>query len=154
MSKAQNPNNNFYFNTQKCIGNTAHSIQDQNMKKNGSNLLLLYRKWRKGNIRLFKKIAVSAFFFTKSNIYCINWKMLEDLAFLWITELIFRTASHLCCMESTNFWHLWTGIPAQDDCTTYHISSAFLGFCLKNSIFYVTPQVFYWIKVRGLGWPL
>jgi len=34
MSKAQNPKNNFYFNTQKCIGNTAHSIQDQNIKKN------------------------------------------------------------------------------------------------------------------------
>jgi len=33
VSKAQNPNNNFYFNTQKCIGSTAHSIQDQNMKK-------------------------------------------------------------------------------------------------------------------------
>jgi len=27
-------------------------------------------------------------------------------------------------------------------------------FCLRNSIFDVTPQVFYWIKVRGLGWPL
>jgi len=33
VNKAQNPNNNFYFNTQKCIGSTAHSIQDQNMKK-------------------------------------------------------------------------------------------------------------------------
>jgi len=47
MSKAQNPKNNFYFNTQKCIGNTAHSIQDQNIKKNLWNLFLLYRKCRK-----------------------------------------------------------------------------------------------------------
>ncbi len=78
-----------------------------NMKKILANLLLLYRKWRKRNIRLSKKIAVSAFFFTKSNIYCLNWKMLEDLAFLWMTELTFsciamvsENASHLCCMES------------------------------------------------------
>ncbi len=27
-------------------------------------------------------------------------------------------------------------------------------FCIRNSIFDVTPQVFYWIKVRSLGWPL
>lgn len=27
-------------------------------------------------------------------------------------------------------------------------------FCLMNSIFYVSPQVFYGIKVRGLCWPL
>ncbi len=27
-------------------------------------------------------------------------------------------------------------------------------FCLRNSIFEVTPQVFYWIKVWRLGWPL
>ncbi len=70
-SKAQNPYNNFYFNTHKCIGNIAHSILDQNMKKDLVNLLLLYRKWRKMNIRqqkkIVKKIAVSAFFFTKSN---------------------------------------------------------------------------------------
>ncbi len=43
-SKAQNPYNNFYFNTHKCIGNIAHSILNQDMKKNFANLLLLYRK--------------------------------------------------------------------------------------------------------------
>ena len=38
------------------------------MKKNLSNVLLLYRKRRKRNIRLFKNIVVSAFYFTHSNI--------------------------------------------------------------------------------------
>ncbi len=105
-----------------------------------------------------KKIAVSAFVFTMSNIYCINRKMLEDLAFLWMTELTFSciaTVSENCFTSVLHgVWHLWTGIPAQDDCTTDHNSSAFLGFCLRNSIFDVTPQVFYWIKVWRLGWPL
>ncbi len=91
-----------------------------------------------------QKIAVSAFFFTKSNIYCINRKLLEDLAFLWMTELTFSciaTVSENCFTSVLHgVWHLWTDIPAQDD------SSAFLGFCLRNSIFDVTPQVFYWIK--------
>ncbi len=32
-SKAQNPFNNFYFNTHKCIGNIAYFILNQNMKK-------------------------------------------------------------------------------------------------------------------------
>ncbi len=43
-SKAQNPFNNFYFNTHKCIGNIAYFILNQNMKKHLSNVLLLYRK--------------------------------------------------------------------------------------------------------------
>ncbi len=43
-SKAQNPYNNFYFNTHKCIGNIPHSILNKNMNKNLANLLLLYRK--------------------------------------------------------------------------------------------------------------
>ncbi len=77
-SKAQDPY------THKCIGNIAHSILNQN---NLANVLLLYRKWWKKSIKLFKKIAVSALFFTKSNIYCISRKMLEDVAFLWMTEL-------------------------------------------------------------------
>ncbi len=125
------------------------------MKKNLANLLLLYRKWRKRNIRLFKKIAVSAFFFTKSNIYCINRKMLEDLAFLWMTELTFSCIAMVfeICFTSVlhGVWHLWTGIPAQDDCNTYQNSSAFLGFASEIA---VTLQVFYWIKVWRLGCPL
>ncbi len=32
-SKAQNPYNNFYCNKHKCIGNIAHYILNQNMKK-------------------------------------------------------------------------------------------------------------------------
>jgi len=36
VSKAQNPYNKFYFNIHKCIGNTVHSILNQNMKKNVS----------------------------------------------------------------------------------------------------------------------
>lgn len=94
VSKAQNPYNS-YRNTHKYIGNIARSTLNQSMKKNVSNLSLLYRNRRKRNIRLFKKIAVSACFFTKSNIYCINWKMLEDLDFLWITELIFRCVARV-----------------------------------------------------------
>ena len=31
-SKAQNPNSSFYFHTHKCMGNTAHSILNQNIK--------------------------------------------------------------------------------------------------------------------------
>ncbi len=80
-SKSQNPYNNFYFNTHKYI---AESILNQNMKNNVANLLLLYWQWRKRNIRLLKT-AMSAFFFTKSNIYYINRK----IAFLWMTELTF-----------------------------------------------------------------
>ena len=38
MSKAQNQHTSFYFHTHKWIGNTAHSIPAQNMKKNVSNL--------------------------------------------------------------------------------------------------------------------
>lgn len=45
---------------------------NQNIKRNVSNVLLLYRKGRKGNIWLFKIIAVSMFLFTNSNIYCIT----------------------------------------------------------------------------------
>ncbi len=40
-SKAQNSYNNFYFNSHKCIGSIAHSILNQNMKKDFANLLLL-----------------------------------------------------------------------------------------------------------------
>ncbi len=121
-------------------------------------MLLLYRKWRKRNIRLFKTIAVSTFFFTKSNIYYTNRKMLEDLAFLWITELTFSciaTVSENCFTSVLHgVWQLWTGIPAQDECTTYHNSSAFLGFASETAFLMSPPQVFYWIKVWRLGWPL
>ncbi len=145
-SKAQNPYN-FYF------GNIAHSILNQNMKKNLANLLLLYRKWRKGNIRLFKKIAC-CIFFTKSNIYCINRKMLEDLAFLWMTELTFSCIAMVSenCFTSVLHvvWHLWTGIPAQDDCTTYHNSSALLCFASETA-FLMSPHKFS-IGLRSGDW--
>ena len=38
-------------------------------------------------------------------------------------------------MESTNFWHLSTGIPAQDDLTALHNSSAFLDFASEKAFF-------------------
>ncbi len=128
-----------------------------NMKTNWANLLLLYRKWRKRNITLFKKISVSAFSFTKSNIYCINRKMLDDLDFLWMTELTF-SCSH-------GFWKLlhicvaWSLAPVNRYSSPgqLHYIPQFLcisWFCLRNSLFDVTPQVFYWIKDSRLGWPL
>ena len=40
VSKAQNPYKSFYFKACKCIGNTAHSVPNQTMKKHFSNLLL------------------------------------------------------------------------------------------------------------------
>lgn len=64
VSKAQNPYNSFCFQTSKCIGNPAHSIPNQNMDQNVSNMLLLVKK--KGYE------TVSAFFFTNANIYWIN----------------------------------------------------------------------------------
>ncbi len=45
-----------------------------------------------------------------------------------------------------------TGIPAQDDCSTYHNSSAFLGF-VSETAFLMSPNK-YWTKVWRLGWPL
>ncbi|CAI9602096.1 unnamed protein product [Staurois parvus] len=44
VNKAQNPSNSFYFHTHKCIGNTTHSIPNQNMKKNISNLCCSSKK--------------------------------------------------------------------------------------------------------------
>ncbi len=118
------------------------------------NVLLLYRKWRKRNIRLFKTIAVSTFFFTMSNIYYTNRKMLEDLAFLWITELTFSciaTVSENCFTSVLHgVWQLWTGIPAQDECTTYHNSSAFLGFASETA-FLMSPHKFS-IGLRSGDW--
>ncbi len=86
---------------------------------------------------------MSALFFTKSNIYCITWKMHEDLAFLWMTELIFSCIATVNCFTSVvhGVWHLWTGFPAQDDCTTYHNSSAFLGFASETA-FLKSPHKF------------
>ncbi len=46
-SKAQNPYNNFNFNTHKCIGNIAHSILNQNMKKNLANFFITLQKVKK-----------------------------------------------------------------------------------------------------------
>ncbi len=38
--KDQNPYNNFYFNTHKCIVNIAQSILNQKMKKNLANFVI------------------------------------------------------------------------------------------------------------------
>lgn len=52
--------------------------------------ICVYRKRKRllGIIRMFTKIAVSAFVSPKGNIYCMNWKMIEGIFFLWITEQI------------------------------------------------------------------
>ncbi len=47
VSKAQNPYNNFYFYTHKCIGNTAHSILNQNMKKKIIKCVIILQKVKK-----------------------------------------------------------------------------------------------------------
>lgn len=44
LSKAQNPYNNLYFNTHKCIGNTAHYIPNQNMKKKMIKFVITFQK--------------------------------------------------------------------------------------------------------------
>ncbi len=46
-----------YANPTVCLKSVLLNFFFINMKKNLVNLLLLYREWRKRNIRLFKKIA-------------------------------------------------------------------------------------------------
>ena len=67
-------------------------------------MLLLNRKWIKGNIRLFKKIAASAFFFPNSNINCMNWEMFVDVSLLWMCELVFSCRSSVCENCFTSGW--------------------------------------------------
>ena len=43
VSKAQNPYNSFYFHTRKCIGNTAHSIPNQNEKEKFIKFVTLHK---------------------------------------------------------------------------------------------------------------
>ena len=45
--KAQNPDNSFYFQTDKCIGNTTHSIPNQNMNKNLIEFVITLQKVKK-----------------------------------------------------------------------------------------------------------
>ncbi len=80
--------------------------------------------------------------------------MLEGLAFLWITEL---TCSRIATVSENCFtsvlhglWHLWTGILAQDDCTTDHSSSAFHGFASETACL-MSPHRFS-IGLRSGDW--
>ena len=109
----------------------------------------------KGNTRLFKKKEASTFFFTNSNIFCINWKkMLEDVAFLGISELLSYCITTVSENWFTSVLHRVDQLPAKDNSTPFHRSSASPDFCLRNSIPDITPQVSCWIKVLGLGWTL
>lgn len=131
---------------------TLHSLfQIKTWRKRFQIFVITLQKMKKKEYSIFPKkakIVVSAFFFTNSHIFCINWKILKDLAFLWVTELILSCINTFPeNLESTNFWHLWTDIPAQDDCTTFHHSSAFLGF----NAFWMSPHTFY-IGLRSGDW--
>ncbi len=72
-------------------------------------MLLLYRNWRKMNIRLLKNSSVCIFLYTVET----SRQILEDLAFLWMTELTFSciaTVSENCFTSVLHgVWHLWTG---------------------------------------------
>ena len=72
--------------------------------------------------------------------------MLEDLVFLWISDLIFSYITTVCetCFtsvftESTSFCHLWTAVPVQDLWTTVHSVSALLGVS-SEMIILMSPQ--------------
>lgn len=41
-------------------------------KEKSIKFVITPHKVKRGNVRLFKKIAVFSFFFTKSNMYCIK----------------------------------------------------------------------------------
>ena len=63
--------NSIYFNTYKGTRSSTHSIPHEKM-----NFFFVFKlKIKKKIIRLFKKIAVSAFSFTNWNIYSINFKI-------------------------------------------------------------------------------
>ncbi len=67
-----------------------------------------------------------------------------------LTSSCIATVSENCFTSVLHgAWHLWTGIPAQDDCTTHYSYSAFLGFASETSIL-MSPHN----PPRGLGWPL
>ncbi len=61
-----------FTSIQKCIGNIAHYILKTKHEEKFCKCVITLQKVQKRNIRLLKKIAVSAYFVTKSNIYCIN----------------------------------------------------------------------------------
>ncbi len=80
--------------------------------------------------------------------------MFEDLAFLWMTELTFNCIGMVSenCFTSVSrgVWHRWTCIPAQDDCTAHHSSSAFLGFA-SETVFLMSPHKFS-VGLRSGDW--
>ena len=105
-----------FISKQKYFGDPAHSILNPTMKNFCFSNLLVFvystESERKGYCS--KKVEMFAFFFPKSNIHCIKWEMLEDLSFLWITELYWL---YNCC-----FWELCVAcsLVLLDDSTTFH----------------------------------
>ncbi len=73
-SKAQNPYNNFYCNTHKCIGNIAHYIQNQNIKKINYFVITLQK--------VKKHSSVCMFHYKVKHLLYKTEQMLEDLTFL------------------------------------------------------------------------
>lgn len=75
---------------------------------------------------------------TLYKIFTVQTENDQDLSILWITELILTTLSENCFTSVSHgdgqptFCHLWTGISAQDDLTTPHSSSAYLGFASEQ----------------------
>ena len=102
-----------------------------------------------------KKIAVPEI------IYCINWEMSEYTSFLRINEIIF---SCITTFSENCFTSVLLGVDQHLSPVNRYSSPGpldyilpflcILWFCLRNNIFDVTPEVFYWIRVWRLYWPL
>ncbi len=68
-----------------------------------------------------------------------------------LTSSCIATVSENCFTSVLHgAWHLWTGIPAQYDCTTHYNYSAFLGFASETSIL-MSPHKFS-IGLRSGDW--
>ncbi len=48
----------FYFNTHKCIGNIAHSILNQNMKKISKCVITLQKVGKKGILGCYSSVCI------------------------------------------------------------------------------------------------
>ena len=99
----------------------------------------------KESISLFKKYQ-SLYFSLQTSICTVK---IEDLALMWITELIltgFENHFTSVFMESTNLWHLWTAILIKDNS---NVPQHFLILLQKQNL-WCLPISF----LLGLVWPL
>ncbi len=94
------------------------------------------------------------FLYKVKNVLYKQEKMIEDLVLLWMTELTFNCIAMVSenCFTSVSHgvWRRWTCIPAHDDCTTHHSSSAFLGFA-SETVFLMSPHKFS-VGLRSGDW--